>query len=80
MDHDEFDAKSNYSKEDIRSKGSRGTTSEKLTKSVTSTAHMQFTQNNFKFELNESCFISMLKLVKIEKLESKFLLVSHPYP
>jgi len=43
MDHDEYDAKSNYSKEEIRSKGSRGTTSDKLTKSVTSTSHMQFT-------------------------------------
>lgn len=79
IDQDEAynDAKSNYSKEDVRSKGA---TSDKFTKSVTSGINMSITQTNFKFDLPDSCFISMMKGVKIEKLDSKFYLVSHPYP
>ena len=34
----------------------------------------------YKYEIPETCHLSMLKKVKIEKLEDKFLLVSHPYP
>lgn len=80
IDQDEAynDAKSNYSKEDVRSKGA---TSDKFAKSVTSGMNnMSLTQTNFKFDLPDSCFISMLKGVKIEKLDSKFYLVSHPFP
>ena len=68
------DSKSNISNDDPTSKGR----SEKLAKSVTS--GMTKTADNFKFDLPESCFISMMKGVKIEKLDSKFNLVSHPYP
>lgn len=78
LDYDgEYDAKSNYSKEEVRS---RVTTSDKMSKSVTSHNTMNITANQFKFELPESCFISMMKKVKIEKLNSKFYLVSHPFP
>ena len=67
QDHDDtFDGKSNYSKEDIRSKGAN---SDKLSKSITSNQLQNSTVNNFKYELPDSCFISMMKGVKIEKLD-----------
>lgn len=34
----------------------------------------------YKYELPQECFMSMSKKVKIEKLEDKFNLVSHPLP
>lgn len=34
----------------------------------------------YKYDIPEACHLSMMKKVKIEKLEEKFLLVSHPYP
>ena len=34
----------------------------------------------YKYEIPEKCHLSMLKKVKIEKLEEKFNLVSHPFP
>jgi len=34
----------------------------------------------YKYELPEECHQSMLKKVKIEKLEDKFNLVAHPLP
>lgn len=71
------DVKSNYSKEDVRSKGA---TSDKFSKSVTSGINMSLTQTNFKYDIPDSCFINMMKGVKIEKLDSKFYLVSHPFP
>lgn len=74
-----FDSKSNYSKEDIRSRTSKGATSEKLSKSITSN-NFEDKKNNYKYELPESCYINVMKSLKIDKLESKFYLVSHPYP
>ena len=74
-----FDSKSNYSKEDIRSRTSKGATSEKLSKSITSN-NFEDKKNHYKYELPESCYINVMKSLKIDKLESKFYLVSHPYP
>lgn len=34
----------------------------------------------YKYELPEECFVSMVKKVKIEKLEDKFNLLAHPLP
>ena len=34
----------------------------------------------YKYEIPETCHISMLKKVKIEQLEEKFKLISHPFP
>ena len=34
----------------------------------------------YKYEIPEKCHISMLKKVKIEQLEEKFKLISHPFP
>lgn len=73
---DGYDVKSNYSKEDVRSRGA--TSDGKYSKSVTS--GMNMTTTNFKYDVPDSCFVTMLKGVKIEKLDSKFLLVSHPFP
>jgi len=33
-----------------------------------------------KFEIPDSCKLVLDKKIKIEKLESNFLLVAHPYP
>ena len=54
--------------------------SERFSKSVRSGMDKSETQTNFKLELPDECFINMLKSVKIEKLDSKFYLVSHPFP
>jgi len=35
---------------------------------------------SYKYELPEECFVSMIKKVKIEKLEDKFNLLAHPLP
>ena len=35
---------------------------------------------NVKYELPESCFVHMMKGVKIEKMDGKFLLICNPYP
>jgi len=37
-------------------------------------------EDSFKYELPESCFIKMMKSVKIDKMDLKFLLVAHPLP
>jgi hypothetical protein len=34
----------------------------------------------YKYEIPEECHISMIKKVKIEKLEDKFTLLAHPLP
>ena len=34
----------------------------------------------YKYEIPEKCHLSMLKKVKIEQLEEKFKLISHPFP
>jgi hypothetical protein len=39
-----------------------------------------FSTDHYKYEIPESCQITMLKKVKIETLEDKFKLISHPYP
>jgi hypothetical protein len=33
-----------------------------------------------KFEIPSSCFMTMSKNCKIEKLEAKYLLLAHPHP
>ena len=33
-----------------------------------------------KFDIPESCYLSMMKKILIEKLEAKFLLAVHPFP
>ena len=38
------------------------------------------TTMNYKLDLPDECLINMLKSLKIEKLDSKFYLVSHPFP
>ena len=38
------------------------------------------TNDAYKYEIPESCHINMLKKIKIETLEEKFKLISHPYP
>lgn len=38
------------------------------------------TDANFKYELPESCYLSMMKKVSIDKMEAKYFLTSHPYP
>lgn len=51
-----------------------------MNQSVKSVGQMNSTMQNFKFEIPDTCFISMIKKVKIEKLDAKFYLVCHPYP
>lgn len=41
---------------------------------------MTRTAMNFKFELDSKCFVNIVKKNKVEKLENKFLLVTHPFP
>ena len=41
---------------------------------------MSKTNDNFKFEIPDSCQLSMIKKVLIEKMAGKFFLASHPYP
>ena len=36
--------------------------------------------DSYKYEIPESCHVSMMKKVKIEKLSSKFLLCANPFP
>ena len=38
------------------------------------------TTENFKFEIPDSCKVTMMKKVLIEKLNGKYFLASHPYP
>ena len=35
---------------------------------------------SYKYDIPESCYVSMMAKVKIEKLSSKFLLCANPYP
>ena len=44
------------------------------------TMSMNKTAENFKYEIPETCKISMMKKVLIEKLPAKYFLASHPYP
>ena len=34
----------------------------------------------YKYEISEECHLTMIKKVKIEKLEDKFCLLAHPLP
>ena len=38
------------------------------------------TADNFKYEIPESCYVSMMKKVLIEKMAAKYFLASHPFP
>ena len=76
MVKEDDDAKSNYSKDAMSKTG----TSDRFSKSQKSGIGNNETGHKFKFELNEKCFIRLLKSSRVEKLDSKFLLVTHPYP
>ena len=41
---------------------------------------MNMSTDTFKFEIPETCHVGMMKKTLIEKLDQKYLLVSHPYP
>ena len=41
---------------------------------------MNISTETFKFDIPISCHVGMMKKNLIEKLEQKYLLVSHPYP
>lgn len=38
------------------------------------------TSETFKYEIPQSCYVSMMKKVLIEKMQAKWFLASHPYP
>ena len=54
-----------------------GVRSNNMSKSRTD---MNFSTDNFKYEIPESCILGMMKKVLIEKMDMKYFLVSHPYP
>ena len=58
-----------------RSKKSNMETSKHQSMSV-----LNKTNGSFKFELPQTCMVSMMKKVLIEKMEGKYFLASHPYP
>ena len=43
-------------------------------------ASMNKTADTFKYEIPDTCKVSMIKKVLIEKLPAKYFLASHPYP
>ena len=46
----------------------------------TSPEVLQSKQDKLKYTIPESCFISMKKKLKIEKLDAKYQLCIHPFP
>ena len=37
-------------------------------------------RDDYKYEIPESCFVSIMKGNKISKLHKKYILIAHPYP
>lgn len=54
-----------------------GVRSNNMSKSRTD---INFSTENFKYEIPETCILKMMKKVHIENMEQKYCLVSHPYP
>jgi hypothetical protein len=67
----EQDKKSHKSKTSAKKSNIRGSTNMSLNKT---------NNDNFKFEIPPSCFVTMIKKVLIEKMDGKWFLASHPYP
>ena len=64
--------------DDSKSKASNAISKKSMNKS---TIDVRSTKDDtYKFDIPESCFVSMMKKVKIEKLSNKFLLCSNPFP
>lgn len=63
--------------EEERKSAISGIRSNTMSKSRTDIA---FSTENFKYEIPETCHVTMMKKVVIEKLDQKYCLVAHPYP
>ena len=65
---------------DKRSQVSRKSGTHKSSKDNSRFATLNKTNENFKFEIPDSCKVTMMKKVLIEKMAGKYFLASHPYP
>ena len=59
---------------------SRGMSQSKSRRSVGDKSELAKTTNSFKWELPESCFVTMVKRLLIDKLPGKYFVASHPFP
>ena len=67
--------------EDAKSKASGAVSKKSLNKSTVDVRSTSKQDDTYKYDLPESCFVSMMKKVKIEKFKNtKFLLCANPFP
>lgn len=66
--------------EEGKSQASHAVSKKSVNKSTVDVRSTSKQDDSYKYDIPESCYVSMMKKVKIEKLSSKFLLCANPYP